>query len=392
VGGPLGDGWLSLANGLGITQFYGGAASPDGTFIIGGTQDNSTLKFSGGTDNWYQWITGDGGACAIDFSNSIFAYSEYINLAIYKSIDRGVSYLPVTTGLGDANTKRSLFIAPFVMDPNNPQNLVAGGASIWRTANGAATWGAIRDSALPQLCSAIDIAKGNSSVIWVGYDRGKVSFTTNAGVSWKDVDANPPGLPNTYVTDIAINPTKSSEVFVTFGGYISNAIWMTSDSGTTWNLRQGVGLTSVPAVQVNTIRYHPHNTNWVYVGTDLGIFASEDKGTTWNTTPAFGVHDGPANVEVDELFWQNNEYLIAATHGRGMYRSRPLSIVYVDVNYVGPEDGTFFRPYNTVQEAIDAAGNGTYVSKNIGTYPQSTPLIISKRVKMIAPNGNATIK
>jgi hypothetical protein len=192
-GGPLGDGWVSLANGLGITQFYGGAASRDGTFIIGGTQDNSTLKFTGGTDNWYQWITGDGGACAIDFSNSIFAYSEYINLAMYKSIDRGVSYLPVTTGLGDANTNRSLFIAPFVMDPNNPQNLVAGGASIWRTANGAATWGAIRDSfpPQPQLCSAIDIANGNSSGIWVGYNGGKVSFTSNAGVSWKAVDTNP---------------------------------------------------------------------------------------------------------------------------------------------------------------------------------------------------------
>jgi len=399
VGGPFGDGWINLANGLGITQFYGGAASPDGSFLTGGTQDNRTLKFNGGTNNWSMWAQGDGGFCAIDFSTPDIAYEEYTYLQIYKSVDRGGSYLPVyTTGIGDAgNSDNALFIAPFSMDPNSSQNLVAGGASIWRTSNAAGFWGSIRN-ALPkidgytQLCSAIDIAKGNSSVIWVGYNTGTVSFTTNAGTTWTDVNTNPPGLPRDYITDIAINPTNSSEVFVTFGRYDTDRIWMTTNSGSTWLARQGAGLTGVPALQVNTVRYHPANPDWVYVGTDLGIFASEDKGLTWETTPRYGIHDGPANVEVDELFWQGDEYLIAATHGRGMYRCRPLATVFVDSAYVGVEDGSQFKPYNTIPEGIDAAGNGTSMSIKRGMYVQPVPLVMGKRMRVTSTSGNATIK
>ena len=30
------------------------------------------------------------------------------------------------------------------------------------------------------------------------------------------------------------------------------------------------------------MRFHPLNTDWVYIGTDLGVFASEDLGLTWS--------------------------------------------------------------------------------------------------------------
>ena len=41
----------------------------------------------------------------------------------------------------------------------------------------------------------------------------------------------------------------------------------------------------------------------------------EDGGSrTWSPT-----NEGPANVSVDELFWSGTA-LLAATHGRGMYR------------------------------------------------------------------------
>ena len=337
IGGPYGVGWINLANGLGITQFYGGAAARDGSYIIGGTQDNRTLQFVGGVNNWYQWIRGDGGYCAIDFNDPTVAFEEAQYLQLYRSFDRGDIYAPAYLGLGDAgDINKALFLAPFVMDPNNSLKLVAGGQSIWKTDNSAEIWNLIRPP-LPDvggrspLCSAIDIAKGNSSVIWIGYSTGTVSFTTNGGATWTNVDETLPALPDRFVTDIAINPTDSKEVIVTFGGYATNSIWLTTNSGDAWILRQGFGTTQVPALQVNTVRYHPSNTNWVYVGTDLGVFASEDKGIAWNITPAFGQHDAPANVEVDELFGMNIS--IAATHGRGMYRCRPLPIVFIDGAY-----------------------------------------------------------
>jgi hypothetical protein len=200
------------------------------------------------------------------------------------------------------------------------------------------------------------------------------------------------GLPlSSAVTDIAINPMNASEVFVTFGTYSLNRVWLTTDNGANWIQRSGTGTNTIPAIQVNTVRFHPLNDNWVYVGTDLGVLASEDKGLTWNVTPRFAGNDGPRNVAVDELFWQGTEYLIAATHGRGMFRARILQTVYVDINNNGFQDGTLQFPYHTIQQGVDAAGNGSNISIKTGTYPQA-PVTFSRRGLVLPRDGIVEIR
>ena len=58
---------------------------------------------------------------------------------------------------------------------------------------------------------------------------------------------------------------------------------------------------------------HPSNPDWFYIGTEVGVFASEDRGVTWSPT-----NEGPANVSVDDLFWMKQR-LICVTHGRGVF-------------------------------------------------------------------------
>jgi photosystem II stability/assembly factor-like uncharacterized protein len=383
------SGWTNLANNLGITQFYGGAAAPNGSLIVGGAQDNDKLHYTpqNGIHNWRQPQFGDGGFAAIDPINNNRVYGEFIYLDIRRSDNGGMSYVQKISGLGDAtNANLAAFIAPFVMDPNNPSTLVAGGKRIWQTTNAAESWSELRDS-LPdgQLCSAIDIAQGNSSVIWVGYSRGRVSRTFNGGGAWFDVTtaALPTGR---VVTDIAVNPSNPAEVVITYGGYQNRSVWLTTNNGFDWVLRQGTAPFNLPAIQINTVRYNPTNTNWIYVGTDLGVLASEDKGLTWSISPRLAGHEGPVNVEVDELFWQGSDHLIAATHGRGMFRARILSTVYVDIANTGTEDGTLLHPYRTIQAAINAAGSGSTISIATGVYPQA-PLIFWKRGRVESRNG-----
>jgi len=385
------SGWTNLASNLGITQFYGGSATPNGSLIVGGAQDNDKLHFTppNGIHNWRQPTTGDGGFAAIDYTNNNRVYGESINLAIQRSDNGGSSYAPKVTGLGDAGGNLALFTAPFVMDPNTPTTLVAGGRRIWQTTDAADNWTQIRTSPDAQRCSAIDIAQGNSSIIWVGYDAGRVSRTFDGGGLWLDVTAA--GLPARYVTDIAINPSNNAEVVVTFGGYVNDGVWMTTNGGLNWVRRTGTAPFNLPAIQVNTVRYHPLNTNWLYIGTDLGIFASEDKGITWNITPRFAGNEGPVNVEVDELFWQGTEFLIAATHGRGMFRARPRVAVYVDVANPNPGDGTPGNPYRLLQDGINAQGNGTFLYIKAGTYQQGS-LIFNRRGPLVPLNGPVIIR
>jgi hypothetical protein len=362
------SGWGNLAHNLGITQFYGGAASPDGKVIVGGTQDLYNVNFYAsnptwgpysGSDRWWNFIYGDGGFAAVDYTNASNIYTESQFLAFDRSVDSGKTYTPARTGLLDAgNSSKALFAAPFVMDPNNPAILVAGGTSIWRTTNRAGQWISIRPPRPNNAkCSAIDIYKSNSSVVWIGYDDGMISYTTNSGSTWRDV-GTPGG--SRFVTDIAINPVPSAfaEVIVTVGGYTTNNVWLSSDNGTTWINRNGQAPYTLPAVQVNSVRYHPLQPNWIYVGTDLGVFASANKGIKWEVILQSSENAGPANTVVEELFWQGTSYLIAATHGRGMYRVNPPLLVDVperespmtsalQQNYPNP-----FNPTTTIRYAL----------------------------------------
>ncbi len=387
----LTSGWTNLANNLGITQFYGGAAHPSGDYMLGGNQDNSTVRYRAedGPQNWHFPFTGDGGACAINPDDAALQFAEWQRLNFMKSTNFGQTFARATTGLDDAGIRsKTLFIAPFSMDPNNGSTLVAGGTSIWRTTDSAGLWGAIRIvvRGFPK-CSAIDIADGNGSLIWVGYNSGLISRTNGNVTTWIDVGN---GVPDRFVTDIAINPSNHDEVYVTIGGYATDTVWRTTNGGTTWSQRTGSGENALPAIQVNTIRIHPSNRNWIYVGTDLGVYASQDKGASWSRTPRRGDHEGPANTETAELFWQGDT-LVAATHGRGMYRTRPLSVVYVDFSYDGEEEGTFTRPFDSVWEGIDAAGNGTTISIRAATYDEG-PITFFKSGRVIATGGLVRIR
>lgn len=386
-------GWVNLVNNLGITQFYAGAASPDGNFIIGGTQDNSSIHYTnnGGTEQWWASFTGDGGHCGVDYTNPGIIYATSQNLNVYKSTDAGQTYALSNNGLLDAgNPNQAAFIAPMALDPNNPQNLVAGGISVWRTTDGAGNWNEIR---IPEtdssFTSAIAITPGNSERILVGYRNGNLAVTPNAGSGWLRIDntlTNP--LPDRWITDIAINPNNPSVIMVSLGGYNNDNLYLTTNAGQSWQRITGQGIHQLPAVHINTITFHPGNPNWIYVGTDIGLFASEDLGQTWSTDPLNANHEAPANVRVNDLFWAGNQ-LIAATHGRGMYKARPLEYIYVDGNASPGGDGTFNNPFRTVTEALNAAGPGSNIYIFQNTYNES-PIIFNKR-GTIRSMGNRVI-
>jgi photosystem II stability/assembly factor-like uncharacterized protein len=322
-----GSGWTDLNNNLGITQFYGAAGNATSGTIVAGAQDNGSDRYTtgGGPNGWSIMFGGDGGFCASDSTDPNYFYGEYTYLQIYRSTDGGASAGYITSGLSDAggaedydpggtNDSSANFIAPFILDPNNPNTLLAGGMSLWRSTNakaGTPTWTAI-NAGIGTPVSAIAVAPGNSDIIWVGYDDGSVYFTTNGTTgspAWYQANLGTPNLPARYCTRITIDPNNSSTVYATFGGFSSGNVWRTIDNGTHWTDISG----GLPDAPVNSLVIKPSDSSSLYVGTEVGVFASADGGATWSTS-----NDGPANVDVDELFWMGDT-LVAVTHGRGCY-------------------------------------------------------------------------
>ncbi len=313
-------GWTELNNNLGVTQFYGAAGNPTTGEIIGGTQDNGTLfyKPGKGTEGWTTTYGGDGGFSAADPTDPNYFYGEYVYLSMHRSTNRGVSASDISTGIKDVSSSCANFIAPFTLDPNNSNTMLAGGCRLWRSKNVKATvptWASIKgyDGSFNPI-SAVAVAPGNANIIWVGYNNGDVFKTANgtaSSPSWTKVSTHSPGLPFRYVTRITIDKKNNKKVYVTFGGFSADNIWRTTDSGANWT-----DITSnLPDLPVRSLVINPSNSNWLYIGTELGIFTSENGGASW-TLP----HDGPTNTSVEELFWMKN-FLVAASHGRGLFKA-----------------------------------------------------------------------
>ena len=325
-------GWTKLNNGLGVTQFYGGAGhNGNNGRIIGGTQDNGSLRYPGTGTNWSAHFGGDGGASAVDPTDGNYIYGEYVYLQIHRSTNGGAtpsSY--IFAGIGDAGQNTTAnFIAPFVLDPNNANTLLAGGRSLWRSTNVKAatpSWSSILGptggGGWGTLISQIAVATGDSNVIWVGKNDGSIYKTGNgtaAAPSWSAVTGLPSGR---MVLAIHIDKDNSNVVHVGLGGYSNQNLWRTTNGGASWT---SVGA-ALPSSPVRTITRHPNVSNYLYVGTEVGVFTSENSGATWATS-----NDGPANVSVEQLFWLDASTLVAATHGRGMFKTtvgvgQPLTV------------------------------------------------------------------
>jgi hypothetical protein len=397
-----GSPWSNIgSNNLGVTQFYGGAASADGEYLIGGSQDLDILSRGPGLGplDWYLYASaGDGNSCAIDDrnpSNPVF-YRIGNGPVVQKSFDQGLSYSAFISGLDSSLTFVRGYAIPFVMDPNDYSNLVLGSSKIWRSTNGATNWVQIRgEVGDAPACSALDVAVGPITRIWAGYDDGKLSRTLGTVISWIDITST--NLPQRRVSDIAIDPDDINRVFVTFGGYPGtndpvDTVWYTSDNGVSWEQRTGQPPFALAPEQVNTLTIHPDRTSWIYTGTDVGVFASENRGESWRIAPLFETNEGPANTSVQHLFWDGSRRLYAATYGRGMFRATVPVNLYVDKNYAGVEKGTLTQPFNTVREAEQAAGNGTDIFIRSSTYDEVNPLQLDKRGDIRATDGSATIR
>ena len=391
-------GWFNLANNLGITQFYNADASPDGDLILGGTQDNDDLRYTrtSGAQNWYQAETGDGTYCAINPLDTDIVYGSYVHLKIEKSTNGGLSYFDSFSGLADAGIDtQSLFIAPFAMDKLAPSNLIAGGWSIWRSSNHAGSWSEVLTPrpGLPR-CSAIEISPiDGRQVVWAGYTDGTIWRTENYTANWTQLEATGMSgdMPDRYILDIEISPHNSNVVLLSVAGYVADTVYMSFDNGASFINRSGTGSSSLPIIQVNTVTFHPDNPDWIYAGTDIGLYASEDQGLTWSVTPTHAVNEGPVYTEVTDLIWHSGDTLVVVTYGRGMYEFRPLSTVYVDEIFAGAEDGGAFTPFNTFHEGYNFIGNGATLSVRNGDYNEND-ITLDKRIILQSTNGAAVIR
>lgn len=360
-----------------MTQFVSFSQHPtDPNTLLGGTQDNGSPATSQATTNpaWLNVLGGDGGYNAIDpnFPANFYASNPDVppgGLGIQlcssgvNCLDSTFTFVVTSSTVGGDD---GAFYFPYILDPQSSSALLVGTCRVWR---GSRTGGASSvlspnfDTLGSGTCSGNEVnlvralAAGGttdtngSQVIYATTSGlgplegplstptgGHVWVTTNATAgasSFTDVTANGPQgsiNPNQFpISSVALDSSDSTgaTAYVTVMGFTAapgsasgpGHVWKTTTLGGSWS-----DFTSnLPDSPVNAIVVDPVNAQ-VYVGTDVGVFASSTSAASWTEV---GPVPGPTqtgflpNVAVTALALFNSggeELLRASTYGRGVWQ------------------------------------------------------------------------
>jgi hypothetical protein len=300
-----GTNWTDRNTNLVTYQFYDiCVAQSTTTFVMGGTQDNGTDRWTG-TTTWSNGLGADGMVCNINPQNAATVYAEIQFGDHRKSTNQGINWSAINSGI-PANNQQ--WVVPVAEDQQTPNHLYtshsSGGA--YRTTNGGTNWvNVVGGSSV-----WIDISPVNGNIVFL-LSGGGVRISTNDGGSW--VNASAFGFPTGGTTKVLADPVDQNTIYVTFSGYNPTTahVARSTDLGVSWTDISS----NLPAVPLNAIAVDDQDTDRIFVGSDVGVWESTDSGASWHPFEA----NFPNAVVVDLEIQKSGRKLVAGTHGRGAW-------------------------------------------------------------------------
>jgi photosystem II stability/assembly factor-like uncharacterized protein len=311
---------------LPITQFYTCEIDFKNPHrLYGGTQDNGTWRtVTGATNDWTHIAGGDGFVCLVDPTDNKYVYASSQNGSFYRSTDGGSNFQSGLQGINLSEPRN--WKTPVMLSPNNPNTLYYGSNRIYRSTDRANSWVAIspdlsKGSGNGNLAygtlTALAVSPKNAQIIYGGTDDGNAWVTSDGGTNWTKINN---GLPNRWVTSIAADPFDENTAYITFSGYkwreYQPHVLKTTNKGTTWTDISS----NLPQAPVNDFiidsSFNTNNQRAFYAATDFGVYVSYNSGGTWAVLGT-GL---PLVSVMDMVLHDSSRTLVAATHGRSMYR------------------------------------------------------------------------
>jgi photosystem II stability/assembly factor-like uncharacterized protein len=338
--------WRFIAT-LPVSQFY--HVSYDMQFpynVYGGLQDNNSWtgpsRKPGGIGNkhWSALLGGDGFWAFPDPTDEDLVYAEYQggNLFRIRKTTSETKDIKPTPKEGEPKYRYN-WNSPIHMSETQPGTLYFASQFLFRSKDRGESWermspdlttndpqkqkqnesgGLTRDNSTAENhCTIFTISESplDGSVVWVGTDDGNLQVTRDGGKSWANVAANV-GVPKaTWVSRVEASRFDPATAYATFDGHMTGDmkayVYRTSDFGKTWQSLASDDLKGYAHV----VKEDRVDRDLLFVGTELGLYASVDGGKQWGQFTA-----GLPSVAVRDLVIHPREGdLIIATHGRGIY-------------------------------------------------------------------------
>ncbi len=324
--------WSVINDNLSITQFYSFDLDPtDRRRNFGGTQDNGTLGTFGQTE-WDTMAGGDGMITIVDYGNPNRFYGNYPNGVIYRYQINPRQQRIVMDGVDDSEPAG--WVAPLKMSPHDPATLYHGRRRMYLTNLSGDVWYPISDP-MPNglLVTAIEVSPADPTVVWAGSNGGDLLVTDTEGEEWTLLDRSQ--LANRYISDIAASYSNPRTAWIAYSSYSTKNVWKTTDLGETWtSLWDGM-----PDVPVSSIEVHPDDENIIFIGTDIGVFATFDGGKSW-VEYGKGLPRSPVlDIKLSTTFG----VVRVGTHGRGIWEAPLVTSAPSAPSITAPTGGDVFR-------------------------------------------------
>ncbi|MDA0313655.1 MAG: hypothetical protein O2992_16315, partial [Gemmatimonadetes bacterium] len=349
-------------NNLAIGQFYEiGVDNRDPYRVCGGLQDNSswcapnqtTTPYGVRNSDWVDIWGGDGFYNKIDPNNPDIVYTESqggnsgrVNLATGEALNMRPSPRPE----GDEDISyRYNWNAPIAVSEHNSNTVYVANNHVMRSRDQGLTW----EEASPDLTrqidrdsltimgalvtattlsrhdgqsefgtiSVVEESPMSADVLYAGTDDGNLQVTRDGGTTWTNVAGNIRDLPAmSYVSRIDASHHVAGRVYASFDRHWQDDyrpyVYVSEDFGASWQkITNGL-----PDWSVNAVREHPRSPGLLFVGNEIGVFASIDRGQSWSRMT------GMPTVPVDDIVVHPRDNdLVLGTHGRSIWILDDLS-------------------------------------------------------------------
>ena len=324
--------WTKTAR-MAITQFYAmDSSEQDVRRLNAGTQDNNSIKSwqadGSITGDWVPYVGGDGMMNRIDPEDHDYYYGCYQYGGCSAFTPLGNRTIPIPGA-------RKNWVAPLEFRESDTKVIygaseymsrmeIRAGGFTWQKISDDLTGGPTPRSSIYGTISTIGSGYVDGGLVYAGTDDGRLWQSKNADaadpadVTWKrlrDRDA----IPKRWVTRVEVSPMTDKWTVATFSGWRwldgsdSPHVAITKDKGKSWEDISG----NLPDSPVNDVVWHPTAKKSLFVGTDVGVFATTDLGQTWEKIGA-----NLPLVSVQEINIQTeSKTLFAATYGRSIWET-----------------------------------------------------------------------
>jgi photosystem II stability/assembly factor-like uncharacterized protein len=342
-------------------------------------------------------------------------WSDSDERGVYMTNDGGktwnkILYVNAKTGCAD-----------LAIDPQNPKIIYAAmwefrrlpysfksggpGSCLYKSEDGGKNWNKIiKEFPAGELGRiAIAVAPSKSGIIYAAVEAEKGGFyrSTDYGSSWNLMSTNPVLIQRPfYFALLAVDPKDYNRIYKP--GF---SLAYSEDSGKSWS-STGDGVHS----DFHAIWIAPNDPNYILLGTDGGVYASQDRGATWNfflNLPLSQFYHVSYDME-----WPYNVYGGLQDNGSWMGPSQsPGGIENKDWKNVGFGDGFYAFPDPTDKDIVYSQWQGGNIvrfhkslsqPKIIKAFPQkgepdyrwnwNTPFVVGAKSKALYVGSQFLLK